>query len=228
MGLFYDSTYLLVILAALISMAVSARMNTIFSKYQTIRSYSGMTGREAAMRILHQAGIYDVTVRHVSGKLTDHYDPRTKTVNLSDAVYDSTSVAAIGVAAHECGHAVQHARDYAPLKMRSALVPIVQFSSMWSTWVIIAGILLINTFPALFWVGIAMIALSALFSLVTLPVEYNASARAMDWLESTHTLQGAQVAQAREALSWAARTYLVAALSAIATLIYYLGFARRN
>lgn len=112
--------------------------------------------------------------------------------------------------------------------MRSALVPIVQFSSMWSTWVIIAGILLINTFPALFWVGIAMIALSALFSLVTLPVEYNASARAMDWLESTHTLQGAQVAQAREALSWAARTYLVAALSAIATLIYYLGFARRN
>ena len=228
MGLFYDSTYLLVILAALISMAVSARMNTIFSKYQTVRSYSGMTGREAAMRILHQAGIYDVTVRHVSGKLTDHYDPRTKTVNLSDAVYDSTSVAAIGVAAHECGHAVQHARDYAPLKMRSALVPIVQFSSMWSTWVIIAGILLINTFPALFWVGIAMIALSALFSLVTLPVEYNASARAMDWLESTHTLQGAQVAQAREALSWAARTYLVAALSAIATLIYYLGFARRN
>ena len=123
MGLFYDSTYLLVILAALISMAVSARMNTIFSKYQTVRSYSGMTGREAAMRILHQAGIYDVTVRHVSGKLTDHYDPRTKTVNLSDAVYDSTSVAAIGVAAHECGHAVQHNTDYVPLKVRSAIVP---------------------------------------------------------------------------------------------------------
>ena len=121
MGLFYDSTYLLVILAALISMAVSARMNTIFSKYQTVRSYSGMTGREAAMRILHQAGIYDVTVRHVSGKLTDHYDPRTKTVNLSDAVYDSTSVAAIGVAAHECGHAVQHNTDYVPLKVRSAI-----------------------------------------------------------------------------------------------------------
>ena len=123
MGLFYDSTYLLVILAALISMAVSARMNTIFSKYQTVRSYSGMTGREAAMRILHQAGIYDVTVRHVSGKLTDHYDPRTKTVNLSDAVYDSTSVAAIGVAAHECGHAVQHNTDYVPLKVRSASEP---------------------------------------------------------------------------------------------------------
>ena len=228
MGLFYDSTYLLVILAALISMAVSARMNTIFSKYQTVRSYSGMTGREAAMRILHQAGIYDVTVRHVSGKLTDHYDPRTKTVNLSDAVYDSTSVAAIGVAAHECGHAVQHARDYAPLKMRSALVPIVQFSSMWSTWVIIAGILLINTFPALFWVGIAMIALSALFSLVTLPVEYNASARAMEWLTGSYTLKGEQAAQAKEALAWAARTYLVAALSAVVTLIYYIGIARRQ
>ena len=129
MGLFYDSTYLLVILAALISMAVSARMNTIFSKYQTIRSYSGMTGREAAMRILHQAGIYDVTVRHVSGKLTDHYDPRTKTVNLSDAVYDSTSVAAIGVAAHECGHAVQHNTDYVPLKVRSAIVPAANLGS---------------------------------------------------------------------------------------------------
>ena len=129
MGLFYDSTYLLVILAALISMAVSARMNMIFSKYQTVRSYSGMTGREAAMRILHQAGIYDVTVRHVSGKLTDHYDPRTKTVNLSDAVYDSTSVAAIGVAAHECGHAVQHNTDYVPLKVRSAIVPAANLGS---------------------------------------------------------------------------------------------------
>ena len=185
-------------------------------------------GREVAEKMLHDNGIYDVKVTATQGHLTDHYNPATKTVNLSESVYNSNSVSAAAVAAHECGHAVQHARDYAPLKMRSALVPIVQFSSMWSTWVIIAGILLINTFPALFWVGIAMIALSALFSLVTLPVEYNASARAMDWLESTHTLQGAQVAQAREALSWAARTYLVAALSAIATLIYYLGFARRN
>ena len=147
--------------------------------------------------------------------LTDHYNPATKTVNLSESVYNSNSVAAAAVAAHECGHAVQHAREYAPLKMRSALVPIVQFSSMWSTWVIIAGILVMNTFPALFWIGIAMIAMSALFSLITLPVEYNASARAMDWLESTHTLVGEQVGQARIALSWAARTYLVAALSAI-------------
>ena len=162
------------------------------------------------------------------GHLTDHYNPATKTVNLSESVYNSNSVAAAAVAAHECGHAVQHAREYAPLKMRSALVPIVQFSSMWSTWVIIAGILVMNTFPALFWIGIAMIAMSALFSLITLPVEYNASARAMDWLESTHTLVGEQVGQARIALSWAARTYLVAALSAIATLIYYLGFARRE
>ena len=146
----------------------------------------------------------------------------------SEQEAEQSSVAAAAVAAHECGHAVQHARGYAPLKMRSLLVPVVSFSAMWSTWVIIAGILMINTFPALFWVGIGMIGLSALFSVVTLPVEYNASARALNWLKSSYTLEGEQLAQAREALSWAARTYLVAALSAIATLIYYLGFARRN
>ena len=224
MGLFYDSTYLLVILAALISMAVSARMNTIFSKYQTVRSYSGMTGREAAMRILHQAGIYDVTVRHVSGKLTDHYDPRTKTVNLSDAVYDSTSVAAIGVAAHECGHAVQHARGYAPLVLRSQLVPVVQFASSAATWVIILGLVILASTrnELLCWIGVGMIAVSALFSIITLPVEYNASARALEWLQVSRTMQGAQLAQAKEALSWAARTYLVAALSAIASVLYYV------
>ena len=162
------------------------------------------------------------------GRLTDNYNPAKKTVNLSEGVYDGNSVAAAAVAAHECGHAVQHARGYAPLKMRSALVPLVQFSSMWSTWVVIAGILLINTFPAIFWVGIGMIAVAALFSIITLPVEYNASNRAMEWLTGSYTLRGEQAVQAREALSWAARTYLVAALSAIATLIYYLGFARRN
>ena len=174
------------------------------------------------------AGIYDVKVTSTPGHLTDHYNPATKTVNLSESVYDSNSVAAAAVAAHECGHAVQHARDYAPLKMRSALVPIVSVASQWSLWVVLAGILLLHSFPALFWIGIAMIAASALFSIITLPVEYNASARAMNWLTGARILQGEQVAQAREALSWAARTYLVAALSAIATLIYYLGFARRE
>ena len=224
----WNPGFLLIILIAIIGFIVQAKLQSVFKKYSKVMFPGGLTGREVAERMLHDNGIYDVKVVSTHGQLTDHYNPTTKTVNLSEGVYNSNSVAAAAVAAHECGHAVQHAREYAPLKMRSALVPVVQFSSMWSTWVIIAGILMINTFPALFWIGIAMIALSALFSLVTLPVEYNASNRAMEWLESTRTLQGVQVAQAREALSWAARTYLVAALSAIATLIYYLGFARRD
>lgn len=224
----WNPGFLLIIVIAVVGMIVQAKLQSVFKKYSKVMFPGGLTGREVAERMLKDNGIYDVKVVATRGQLTDHYNPTTKTVNLSEGVYNSNSVSAAAVAAHECGHAVQHAREYAPLKMRSALVPVVQFSSMWSTWVIIAGILLINTFPALFWIGIAMIGLSALFSLITLPVEYNASNRAMEWLESTHTLQGVQVAQAREALSWAARTYLVAALSAIATLIYYLGFARRD
>lgn len=224
----WNPGFLLIIVIAIVGMIVQGKLQSVFKKYSRVMFPGGLTGREVAERMLRDNGIYDVKVVAARGQLTDHYNPTTKTVNLSESVYNSNSVAAAAVAAHECGHAVQHAREYAPLKMRSALVPVVQFASMWSTWVIIAGILMINTFPALFWIGIGMIALSALFSLITLPVEYNASNRAMDWLESTRTLQGVQVAQAREALSWAARTYLVAALSAIATLIYYLGFARRD
>lgn len=220
--------FILIIIIAVVGFIVQAKLQSVFKKYSQVMFPGGLTGRDVAEKMLRDNGIYDVQVTCTPGHLTDHYNPATKTVNLSESVYNSNSVAAAAVAAHECGHAVQHAREYAPLKMRSALVPIVQFSSMWSTWVIIAGILVMNTFPALFWIGIAMIAMSALFSLITLPVEYNASARAMDWLESTHTLVGEQVGQVRIALSWAARTYLVAALSAIATLIYYLGFARRD
>lgn len=220
--------FILIIIIAVVGFIVQAKLQSVFKKYSQVMFPGGLTGRDVAEKMLRDNGIYDVQVTCTLGHLTDHYNPATKTVNLSESVYNSNSVAAAAVAAHECGHAVQHAREYAPLKMRSTLVPIVQFSSMWSTWVIIAGILVMNTFPALFWIGIAMIAMSALFSLITLPVEYNASARAMDWLESTHTLVGEQVGQARIALSWAARTYLVAALSAIATLIYYLGFARRD
>ena len=223
-----NAEWVLLIVIAIVGFIVQAKLQSVFKKYSKVMFPGGLTGKDVAERMLHDNGIYDVKVVSTPGHLTDHYNPATKTVNLSESVYNSNSVAAAAVAAHECGHAVQHAREYAPLKMRSALVPIVQFSSMWSTWVIIAGILVMNTFPALFWIGIAMIAMSALFSLITLPVEYNASARAMDWLESTHTLVGEQVGQARIALSWAARTYLVAALSAIATLIYYLGFARRD
>ena len=185
---------------------------------------TGMTGAEAARRLLNAQGIYDVTVQQIAGELTDHYDPRTKTVNLSQSVYGETSVAAIGVAAHECGHAVQHARGYAPLVLRSQLVPVVQFASSAATWIIILGLVILATTQneLLCWIGVGLIAMSAVFSLVTLPVEYNASARALEWLQVSRTMQGAQLAQAKEALSWAARTYLVAALSAIASVLYYV------
>ena len=221
-----NAEWLLIIIIGVVGLIVQFRLQSVFKKYSKVMFPGGLTGRDVAEKMLRDNGIRDVKVVSTPGHLTDHYNPKTRTVNLSESVYASNSVAAAAVAAHECGHAVQHARAYAPLEMRSALVPVISFSSMWSTWVIIAGILLINTFPALFWIGIVMVALSALFSLVTLPVEYNASARAMEWLKSSGTLQGAQVAQAKEALSWAALTYLVAALSAIATLLYYLSFAR--
>ena len=205
-----NAQWILVIVIGIIGLIVQMKLQSVFKKYSRVMFPGGLTGKEVAEKMLRDNGIYDVKVTSTPGHLTDHYNPATKTVNLSESVYDSNSVAAAAVAAHECGHAVQHARDYAPLKMRSALVPIVSVASQW------------------FWIGIAMIAASALLSFITLPVEYNASARAMNWLTGARILQGEQVAQAREALSWAARTYLVAALSAIATLIYYLGFARRE
>ncbi len=223
-----NAAWFLVIIIAVVGIIVQARLQSVFSKYSKVVFHGGMTGREVAEKMLRDNGISDVKVVATTGRLTDHYDPRNKTVNLSEGVYNSNSVAAAAVAAHECGHAVQHAAHYGPLELRSALVPVINFTSMWSTWVIIIGVLLIQTFPAIFWVGIAMIAVSALFSLITLPVEYNASARAVQWLRSSGTLSGQELAQARTALSWAARTYLVAALSSIAVLIYYLGFARRN
>ncbi len=223
-----NAEFLLIIAIGIVGFIVQAKLQSVFKKYSKVMFSGGLTGRDVAERMLHDNGIYDVKVVSTPGHLTDHYNPATKTVNLSESVYASNSVAAAAVAAHECGHAVQHAKEYTPLKLRSALVPVVSFSSQWAVWVVIAGILMMKTFPALFWVGIAMIAASALFSIVTLPVEYNASARAMQWLTGSYTLRGEQAAQAEEALSWAARTYLVAALSAIATLIYYLGFARRD
>ena len=223
-----NAEFLLIIAIGIVGFIVQAKLQSVFKKYSKVMFPGGLTGRDVAERMLHDNGIYDVKVVSTPGHLTDHYNPATKTVNLSESVYASNSVAAAAVAAHECGHAVQHAKEYAPLKLRSALVPVVSFSSQWAVWVVIAGILMMKTFPALFWVGIAMIAASALFSIVTLPVEYNASARAMQWLTGSYTLRGEQAAQAKEALSWADRTYLVAALSAIATLIYYLGFARRD
>ena len=213
---------------SLLSYIVQANLNRKFKKYSEESLGNGMTGRDVAEKMLRDNGIYDVRVTSTQGHLTDHYNPADKTVNLSESVYNSPSIAAAAVAAHECGHAVQHARGYAWLEMRSKLVPLISITSRFSTWVIILGMLTINTFPALFWVGILMIAASALFSVITLPVEYNASSRALDWLRSTRTLDDSQMEGATISLRWAARTYLVAALSAIATLLYYLGFARNR
>lgn len=221
-------SYLLIIVIAIVGMVVQARLQSVFKKYSHVAFPGGYTGKDVAEKMLRDNGIYDVKVVATRGHLTDHYNPATRTVNLSESVYASASIAAAAVAAHECGHAVQHAQGYAPLRLRSALVPIIQFSSTLSTWVIILGIVLLNSFPAIFWVGIAMIAASALFSIVTLPVEYNASNRALAWLEGTRILAPEQMRGATVSLRWAARTYLVAALSAIATLLYYLGFARDN
>lgn len=220
--------WLLIIVIGIVGMLVQWRLQSVFTKYSHVRTSNGMTGRDVAEKMLRDNGIYDVRVTSTQGHLTDHYNPADKTVNLSESVYNSPSIAAAAVAAHECGHAVQHAHGYAWLEMRSKLVPLISITSRFSTWVIILGMLTINTFPALFWVGILMIAASALFSVITLPVEYNASSRALDWLRSTRTLDSSQMEGATISLRWAARTYLVAALSAIATLLYYLGFARNR
>ncbi len=220
--------WMLIVVIGIVGMLVQWRLQSVFTKYSHVRTSNGMTGRDVAEKMLRDNGIYDVRVTSTPGHLTDHYNPADKTVNLSESVYNSPSIAAAAVAAHECGHAVQHARGYAWLEMRSKLVPMISITSRFSTWVIIIGILTINTFPALFWVGILMIAASALFSIITLPVEYNASSRALDWLRSTRSLDPSQMEGATISLRWAARTYLVAALSAIATLLYYLGFARNR
>ena len=216
--------WVLIIVIGIIGHLVHARLEKVFAKYSKVEFPGGLTGAEVAEKMLRDNRIYNVKVTHVQGHLTDHFNPKTMTVNLSDSVYSSTSVAAAAVAAHECGHAVQHARAYAPLTLRSQLVPLVQFSSAAATWVIMLGLVLLATTQneLLCWIGVGMIGMSALFSIVTLPVEYNASARALEWLESSRTMQGVQLVQAREALSWAARTYLVAALSAIASVLYYV------
>ena len=216
--------FALILLIGIVCYIVQARLQSVFRKYSKVEFPGGLTGAEVAEKMLRDNHIHNVKVTHVKGSLTDHFNPRTMTVNLSDTVYASRSVAAAAVAAHECGHAVQHARDYAPLRLRSQLVPVVQFASSTATWVIILGLVILASTQneILCWIGVGMIAMSAIFSLVTLPVEYNASARALEWLQTSRTMQGAQLVQAKEALSWAARTYLVAALSAIASVLYYV------
>ncbi|GHT31741.1 membrane protein [Bacteroidia bacterium] len=215
-------SWIIFIGVAVVSWLVSRNLQNKFEKYSKIPLQNGMTGRDVAERMLHDNGIYDVKVTSTPGSLTDHYNPVNKTVNLSEPVYSSNSVAAAAVAAHECGHAVQHARAYAPLKMRSALVPFVSFSSNIMTWVILAGILLINTFPFLMLAGIILFAVTTLFSFITLPVEINASQRAVAWLSDAGITNVYNYDKAVDALRSAAYTYVVAALSSLATLVYYI------
>ena len=214
--------WILFIAIALISYAVQANLQSKFKKYSSVPLVSGMTGREVAEKMLRDNGIYNVTVISTSGHLTDHYNPANNTINLSESVYNSNSVAAAAVAAHECGHAVQHAVAYAPLKMRSALVPVVSFASQWVSWVLLAGILTLQTFPELMLGGIVLFAMTTLFSFVTLPVEIDASRRATAWLQSAGITSNRDHSMAVSALRSAAYTYVVAALSSLATLIYYV------
>lgn len=207
---------------ALAGWAVSATLKSKFTKYSKVPLKNGMTGKDVALKMLHDNGIYDVEVVSTEGMLTDNYNPTNKTVNLSEGVFHSNSVAAAAVAAHECGHAVQHAKAYAPLTLRSSLVPMVSFASKWVMWVILAGIFTINTFPQLLWIGIALFAITTIFSFVTLPVEIDASRRALSWLNTSEIVEGSSATQAKDALKWAAYTYVIAAVGSLATLIYYI------
>jgi hypothetical protein len=218
-----NSYWILIIVIGLVGLLVQWKLKSVFAKYSKVMSPGGLSGAQIAQKMLNDNGIFDVQVTCVKGQLTDHYNPSNKTVNLSEDVYRMNSVSAAAVAAHECGHAVQHKVGYAPLRLRSALVPAVNISSKLSMIVIIIGLLIINIFPALFWVGIAMFAMVFLFSVITLPVEFNASRRALAWLQSSNALGETELAQAKEALRWAASTYVVAALSSLASLLYYIG-----
>jgi Zn-dependent membrane protease YugP len=206
----------------ILSWIVSAVLKSKFKKYSKIPTDGGLTGRDVAEKMLRDNGIYDVRVECVQGQLTDHYNPDKKTINLSQDVYNSRSIAAAAVAAHETGHAVQHATAYAWLGLRSKLVPPVSFASKWVQWVLLAGVILINTFPALLLAGIILFAFTTIFSFVTLPVEINASKRALIWLENTGITSSMNHDKAQDALKWAAYTYVVAALGSLATLLYYI------
>ncbi|MDD5184391.1 MAG: zinc metallopeptidase [Paludibacter sp.] len=218
-------------IVALVSWLIQRSLKSKFEKYSKIRIPNGMTGKDVAEKMLRDSGIYDVTVTSTTGHLTDHYNPLTKTVNLSENVYGSSSVAAAAIAAHECGHAVQDAFAYAPLKLRSALVPAVNFASNWMQWVLLAGIIFIHSFPQLLLAGIILFAVTTIFSFVTLPVEIDASSRALAWLNGAGITNYETHDQAKDALKTAAYTYVVAALGSLAMLVYYilifLGGSRR-
>lgn len=215
-------SFLLIIIIGLMGMLVQTRLKNKFKKYSHLHLQNGMSGREIAEKMLADNGIYDVKVISTPGRLTDHYNPQNKTVNLSEAVYSERNAAAAAVAAHECGHAVQHAKSYAWLQLRSKLVPAVGISSKLASFLLIAGIFTVEAFPQLLLLGILLFAATVVFTLVTLPVEYDASNRALVWLEEKHMVTNTEHDAAKDALKWAARTYVVAALSSIATLLYYV------
>ncbi len=211
-----------------LSFIIQQTLNSRFEKYSKIRNSGGLTGEQVALKMLRENGIDDVKVTCISGRLTDHYNPLTKTVNLSESVFRGDSIASAAVAAHECGHVLQHASGYAPLKLRSALVPVVNFSNSLVQWVLLAGIVFINVFPSLIWIGIGLFAMSTLFSVVTLPVEINASARAVKWLTLNNVANYETRPMAIDALKWAAYTYVIAAIGSIATLLYYIAIANSS
>lgn len=205
-----------------LSWIVSARLKSKFRAYSKVAIASGMTGRDVAEKMLRDSGVYDVTVHSVAGELTDHYNPLKKTINLSSSVYSGASVAAAAVAAHETGHALQHAQSYAWLGMRSKLAPVVSFASNWIQWVLIAGLVLLNSRPEILLIGIVLFAITTLFSIITLPVEINASKRALAWLANAGITYSGTHDKAQDALKWAAYTYVIAALGSLASLIYYI------
>ena len=220
--------WFILIVIFIVSVIVQNTLQSRFNKYSKVGLPNGMSGAEVAIKMLNDHGIYDVKVVPTRGMLTDHFNPQTKTVALSESVYASRSIAAAAVAAHECGHAVQYAKGYAPVRMRTALVPAVSFASSIVQWVLLAGVIFIKVFPGLLWLGIGLFALTTLFSFITLPVEINASSRAISWLSASGITDSRTQPMAIDALKWAAYTYVVAALSSLATLLYYIGMARRD
>jgi uncharacterized protein len=222
--------YVIFGVVALSSWLIQYRLKSKFEKYSKIPLGNGMSGKDVAEKMLRDNNISDVKVISTNGHLTDHYNPANKTVNLSESVYSSASVAAAAVAAHECGHAIQHARSYAFLQMRSKLVPVVSFASNWVQWVLLAGILLMQAMPEIMLAGIVLFAFTTLFSFITLPVEVNASSRALAWLSNAGITNAFNHNEAKDALKWAAYTYVVAALGSLATLVYYIFIflGRRN
>ena len=220
--------WFIVIAVMVLSFIIQQTLQSRFAKYSQIPTPGRLTGAEVATKMLEDNSITNVRITSVQGQLTDHFNPETMTVNLSESVYGQRSIAAAAVAAHECGHVLQHAKGYAPLKMRTALVPVVSFANKTVQWIILLGVLLINITPSLLWLGIILFGATTLFSIITLPVEVNASQRAVAWLKESRIVDSETAPMAADALKWAAYTYFIAAIGSLATLLYYIGMARRN